>query len=221
MRELRMKSSVMSKISVIMACSLASRDHKTDAISKLIYHEIQVFNDTDGACGRPCGDIERSIKSNLIVLIPVGLSVTFWLLASMPTILLRSKSRVQGIKSCVWGIFLLWVHMIIGYLWFKGGHRAQGYVWALHSTCQVLSLWGGSGSKGLTYPGLHKVITCLGVTSITSFAWYIGPPVGLAAWYNGSHAQCGWSVHLVAVIGVELVGWVLDVLGWLGGLWGV
>ena len=56
---------------------------------------------------------------------------------------------------------------------------------------------------------LHFACTNLGAMCVALFAWQLGPSVGLAAWYSKGDALCGWSVHLIAVLGVELAQWVL------------
>ena len=70
----------------------------------------------------------------------------------------------------------------------------------------------------MMFPGLHWISMTLGAACVGLYAWQIGPGVGLAAWNdnnnnsnnnNNNGALCGWAVHLKAVLGVELVQWLL------------
>jgi hypothetical protein len=48
-----------------------------------------------------------------------------------------------------------------------------------------------------------------GAASVGLFAWQFGPAVGLAAWFRRGDALCGFTVHLVAILGIEFAQWVL------------
>ena len=201
--------SVIAKIAVITACSLATGEHRDDYISKYLFDQVYVpVNETCSM--RPCEALQGAVKSIYFILIPVGIAVIAWGVGCLPTMVLRSKTKVQGIKQCLWVLVSLYLHMFISCMWYKSGDRVQAYVWILHSSCQVLASW---GQRYLLYQGLQRVSVCLGVLLISGFAWYFGPPLGLAGWHSGVQAQCGLSSHLVAVLGVEFVGWGVGVVG--------
>lgn len=143
------------------------------------------------------------------MLLPTGIALLCSCLVVLPTFLWKSKGRVQCIKVYLWVQLQLWVHLLISHhLFTYRKDRAQAYVWALHSASHVLFCWAPGKSSN---PG-HSCMTALGCVSVGLFAWQLGPGVGLAAWHRSGDALCGWSVHLVAVLGVEVVQWVLAVL---------
>jgi hypothetical protein len=148
--------------------------------------------------------LQNSI-SHFMVLIPLGIALFFSIVRAIPILIFRSRHKVQGIRGCLWVLIQLWVHLIITYLFFLFD-KPQAYVWALHSASYILTTW---QSKRDIYPGFQRLASLLGVWCVGLFAWQFGPPVGLAAWYSKSDAQCGWKVHLTAVLGVELVESVL------------
>jgi hypothetical protein len=165
---------------------------------------------TNASCTDPCADLNEAIHSELLVLLPTGIGLVCSLLAVLPTLIQRSKNRVMGIKGYLWVLLQLWLHLLIThYLFTQRKDKAQAYVWALHSASHVLSSWAPRRGT-VKHPGLHYAMTTIGAVSVALFAWQIGPGVGLAAWYRKGDALCGWSVHLVAVLGVEVVQWVLS-----------
>jgi hypothetical protein len=150
-----------------------------------------------------------------MVLVPLGIALLFLIIGALPTLLLKCRHRVHGVRSCLWVLIELWIHLLLSFIWFTlRGDRAQAYVWAIHSAAHILASW--QPKRGvMPYPGLQKAASLAGIAGLGLFAWQFGPAVGLAAWYRRSDAQCGWAVHLTAVIGVEFVGWVLGPLEWM------
>ena len=162
----------------------------------------------------PCAELQKSV-SHSVVLFPLGIALIFFIVGALPTLLSRSRYRVLGVRSCLWVLIELWVHLTISFLWFMlKGDRAQAYVWALHSSTHVLASW-QPRKRVIPYPGLQSFASLAGCACVALFAWQFGPPVGLAAWNRRSDAQCGWAVHLTSVIGVELVEWGLGPLEWV------
>lgn len=162
----------------------------------------------------PCTELQ-SLVGYEMVLFPFGLALVFILVGALPTLLLKSRYRVFGVKSCIWVLIELWIHLLISFAWFISyGDKAQAYVWALHSSTYILTSWQPKKSV-INHPGLQKMASVTGAVCVALFAWHIGPPVGLAAWNRRSDAQCGWKVHLTAVAGVEVVEWGLGALGWI------
>ena len=159
----------------------------------------------------PCGELQNSV-SHSMVLFPLGIALIFLVVGALPTLLSRSRYRVLGVRSCLWVLVELWIHLTISFLWFMlKGDRAQAYVWALHSSAHVLSSW-QPRKRVIPYPGLQLFASLAGSACVALFAWQFGPSVGLAAWNRRIDAQCGWAVHLTAVIGVDLVEWGLGPL---------
>lgn len=185
------------------------------------FQPLNKINDSNASTGStcalhtdPCTELQ-TLVSHAMVLVPLGLALIFVLAGALPTLLLKSRYRVYGVKSCMWVLIELWVHLLISFAWFMlNGDRAQAYVWALHSSTYVLTTWQPRKSV-INHPGLQKMASLTGAACVALFAWHLGPPVGLAAWSRRSDAQCGWKVHLTAVVGVELVEWALGPLEWI------
>ena len=111
-------------------------------------------------------------------------------------------------RSCLWILSLLWVQMLAGYILFRR-ERVWGYAWAIHSSTQALCTWRPM-RRTLVFQSAHPWLMILGVLYTASLAWQAGPPVGLISWSSGKQSQCGWAAHLIAVLGVDLVQWVLS-----------
>ena len=205
------RSLVLSKLSIILSSSLA---HNNDSgrlwgnwtmIGKTNHSEEP--NAPNATCNDPCADLNKAIQHEALVLAPIGLALLFGLAAALPTLLCRSKHRIAGVKSFLWVLMQLWVYLLIAhFLYVQRKDRAQAYVWALHSASHSLASWAPARK---VMGSLHWLLTSLGAACVSLFAWQYGPPVGLAAWYRKGDALCGWSVHLLAVLGVELAQWVL------------
>jgi hypothetical protein len=214
-------SLVLPRLSIIISSSLAqnpfvglygwseSTAFKTNPLNFSDKNETNTTeSNTPLSCSDPCSNLQ-TLVSHSMVLIPLGIALLFFVVGALPALLLRSRYRVYGVRSCLWVLIELWIHLLISYFWFTfKGDRAQAYVWVLHASAYILATW--QPRKGvMQYPGLQRAASLVGISCVGLFAWQFGPPVGLAAWYRRSDAQCGWAVHLTAVIGVELVGWLL------------
>jgi hypothetical protein len=206
------KSLVLSKLSVILSSTLAH--HNNSGSLQQLWEEggPSPDNSTSSSCNDPCADLNAAIQSEILTIIPSGIALACSLLAILPTLVLKSKHKVLGIKSYLWVLLQLWVFLLIThFLYTQRKDKAQAYVWALHSSTHVLASW--APKKGAVKNAtLHYIVTTLGAACVGLFAWQFGPSVGLAAWYSKRDALCGWSVHLVAVLGVELTQWMLSPL---------
>ena len=194
------KSLILSKLSVILSSTLAH--HNNSGRLQQLWGEPSPDNST--SCNDPCADLNAAIQSEVLTLMPTGIALVCSLLAILPTLILKSKHKVLGVKSYLWVLLQLWVFLLVThYLYTQRKDKAQAYVWALHSSTHVLACW--APKKGvIKHATLHYIITTLGAACVGLFAWQFGPSVGLAAWFRKGDALCGWSVHLVAVLGVEL-----------------
>lgn len=190
---------VLPRLSVIVSSSLAQT--LPGVPNRTVDHE--------GTCANllnPCTELHDSVNHTM-VLVPFGIALLFFTVGALPVMLLRCRHRVLGVRSCLWVLIELWVHLMATHIMFRFD-RAQAYVWALHAAVHVLASW--QPRRGvMPYPGLQRAVSLAGVCAVAVYAWQYGPPVGLAAWYSRTDAQCGWKVHLTAVIGMELIGGVL------------
>lgn len=196
---------IIAKLTVITATSLSARNPPSTNSSSLA-----------GRCTEDwCGVLEDLVGVRE-VLTPLGLAAAAWFVASCPVVALRSRSRVAGMRCCLWALVQLWLHLLVVYgAFYARGQKVQAYVWALHASTNVLSCWRPKG-RVLNYPGLQRLATVLGVGAVSGFAWQAGVPSGIAPWYQGRYGcqgQCGYRVHLVASLGVDLVRWALGPLG--------
>lgn len=192
MPKMPVRGPVLSRLSIIVSSSLAQDNLNRSEI-----------------CSDPCAELQSSVNHGM-VLTPLAIALLFYTVAALPVLLLRSRYRVHGVRSCLWVLIELWVHLVVTHALFNFD-RAQAYVWALHASAYILSKW--QPKRGvMPYPVLHTLTSLAGVWGIGLFAWQWGPSVGLAAWHSHSDAQCGWKVHLTSVIGVEVLGLVLGPL---------
>jgi hypothetical protein len=184
----------LSRLSVIISSSLG-RGPLPDA---------SYYNET---CGQdPCAGLQ-DLVSHGMVLVPLGVALVFYLVAALPAFVLRSRHKVYGVRSCLWVLIELWVHLVATHFIYSVD-KVQAYAWAVHASAYILSTW--QPKKGaMPYPGLQAFASLAGVCGVGLFAWQWGPQIGLAAWNRNSDAQCGWKVHLMGMIGVELVGLAL------------
>ena len=205
-------SLILHKLSIILSSTLAHNNSGRWLVMDAGNNNnnntsSNTTNFTTATCTDPCAELNKAIQSEILALVPYAIAVAFSLIAVLPTLVLKGKHKILGIKSYLWVLFQLWVHLLLTHLIFTRD-KAQAYVWALHSTSHVLSVW--RPKRGiLRCQMLHFACTNLGAMCVALFAWQLGPSVGLAAWYSKGDALCGWSVHLIAVLGVELAQWVL------------
>lgn len=206
---------VLTRLSIILSSSLAQDSHRVfwESLSLKNAHVNTTNNTTDSpnttTCHDPCSTLQHSV-THVMALTPFGIALVFFIAAALPVVLLRSRFRVHGVRSCLWVLVELWVQLICTYAWFLHD-RAQAYVWGLHAAAHILTAW--QPRRGvMPYPGLQRVTSLAGAWCVGLFAWQLGPPVGLAAWYRSSDALCGWRMHLTAILGVEVVGWALGPL---------
>lgn len=213
---------VLTRLSIILSSSLAQDSHR-DFWEGMGFARPQSAPNTtntnttnSSTCHDPCATLQHSV-THLMALAPFGVALVFFVAAALPVVLLRSRFRVHGVRSCLWVLVELWVQLICTYAWFVHD-RAQAYVWALHSAAYILAAW--QPRRGvMPYPALQRLTSLAGAWCVGLFAWQLGPPVGLAAWHRSVDALCGWRMHLTSVVGVELVGWVLGPVEWALSHW--
>lgn len=164
----------------------------------------------ENVCPSSCGAINSSVALWHAVG-PVAIAVSVWLVASLPTMLMRSRRRAQGVRACLWQLLLFWLNLVLAYVLFAR-QRVWGYVWSIHAATHTLTAWAPS-RRVLLLPLSHRWLMVFGVAAVCAFAWQVGPPVGLVAWRGGWQSQCGLSAHLLAVLGVDALGWLLGPLG--------
>lgn len=220
---------VWTKLAVILACTMAGErggDGLRELAQGLGLGELNVTGawgvkpvpnasasyhaDDAHVCPSSCAGLESNVLLWHAVA-PTPIAALAWLVASLPTLLMRSRRRALGIRACLWQLLLLWFNMIVSYSLFTR-QRVWGYVWAVHAAVHTLIAWAPS-KRVLMMHTSHRGLMVLGVVAICIFAWQAGPPVGLIAWRGGWTSQCGLSAHLLAVLGVDLFGWVLTPIG--------
>lgn len=163
--------------------------------------------DMTEVCTAPCSILSARVSAQHLMT-PFIVACTVWLLVALPTLALKGRKKVLGVRSCLWVLSLLWIQILIGYTLF-GRERVWGYAWAVHSSTQALATWTPS-RRSLAFQCAHPWLMILGVLYTASLAWQTGPPVGLISWSSGKQSQCGWAAHLIAVLGVDFVQWALS-----------
>jgi hypothetical protein len=213
---------VWTKLVVILASTLAGERDEGNVsawgVGGLNLSQWGVLNasgqaersaDDESVCPSSCKGLDAHVALWHVVT-PTLIAACVWLVASLPTVLLKSRRRALGVRACLWQLLLLWLNLTLAYaLFFR--QRVWGYVWAAHSTVHTLTAWVPS-RRVLLVPWMHRWLMAFGVAVVCVFAWQVGPPVGLIAWRGGWQSQCGLSAHLMAVLGVDLLGWVLSSL---------
>jgi hypothetical protein len=201
---------VWAKLAVILACTLAGDRGAFEFAHWGVSAPVNAPPEDDGVCHSSCVALDLSVSLTHAVA-PTPIAATAWLLAALPTLLMRSRRRTMGVRACLWQLLMLWLNLVIAYSLFTR-QRVWGYVWALHATVHTLTAW-APHRRVLVLHGSHRVMTLAGVAAVCCFAWRMGPPVGLIAWRGGWPSQCGLTAHLLAVLGVDLIGWVLAPVG--------
>ena len=208
---------VWSKLAVIFSCTMAGE-------SDLRAWEVNGFNLSawgipvsstapprihydENVCPSSCASINLSV-SLWHAVAPLSIGVCIWFVASLPTIIMLSRQRTRGVRACLWQLLLFWLNLILSYFLFTR-QRVWGYVWAVHSAAHTLTAWAPS-RRVLLMPLSHRWLMVAGVAAVCAFAWQVGPSVGLISWRSGWQSQCGLAAHLMAVLGVDVVGWVLS-----------
>jgi hypothetical protein len=211
---------VWSKLAVILACTMAGE-------SDLRMWEVSGFNlsawgipvtpaappsshHDENVCASSCASVNLGV-SLWHAVAPLSIGVCVWFVASLPTMLMRSQHRTRGVRACLWQLLLLWLNLILAYALFCR-QRVWGYVWAIHSAAHTLTAWAPS-RRVLLMPLCHRWLMVAGVAAVCAFAWQMGPSVGLISLRSGWQSQCGLSAHLMAVLGVDVMGWVLGPIG--------
>ena len=182
---------ILVKLAIILACSLAN-----NIDSPFFTHK----NNTTQTCpiASPCDDLNSSINALNLILIPSLIGTACCTLTSSSFFIFKSRQRLQGIRASLWCIFVFWVHILLACSLYMNSHKAHAYVWILHSTCLTLYDF----ASLLPTQGL---LPHLGIISTIIFAYLFGPPAGLVPFHSTSHAQCGWSLHLLALLGIESI----------------
>ena len=210
-------SKVWIKIALVVACILAGGrniNNKSDkeenvsgSNSGINYNKNnKSSNDFEGTCGQPCSTLQREVGF-IHVIMPLCIACVILTLIYLPTLFIRCRTQIAGIKSFVYVLVLIWLHLVISYLWFTSD-RVQGYVWSIHAAGQILAVW-NPGKGLLIMQRILLPLARLGAIGVALFAWQSGPPVGLVPWQAGGLDHCGWATQLQATLGVDVVGWIL------------
>ena len=217
---------VWPKLAVILACTLAgergseemnefAKAFGLESLGELNLTQWVAANasssdshhaDDSRVCPSSCGAVESNVMLWHTVA-PTPIAACAWFIASLPTLVLRSRQRTMGIRACLWQLLLLWLNLVIAYFLFAR-QRVWGYVWAVHAAVHTLVAWAPS-QRVIVMHASYRGLVLLGVAVLCVFAWQAGPPVGLISWRGGWTSQCGLSAHLLAVLGVDFVGGVL------------
>ena len=158
----------------------------------------------------------EALVDEALLMWPVGIvriALTGWAVSALPTFCLGSQRRAEGMRSCLGVLVLLWASMVWSYWLFARSSRVLGYVWSLHGYASILDAW--RQAKGmLAHDWLQWVGATLEVWGIAGYAFQVGPSAGLPGWHGWSQAECGWWVHLVACLGVDLMLWAVAAVAW-------
>jgi hypothetical protein len=205
---------VWTKLVVILSCTLAGDRGNVDTggwnLSFWGSPNVTVVVDDDRVCASTCNTLNPSVRLPHVV-IPILISAAVWFLASLPVLFMQSRWKTLAVRACLWQLMLLWLNLVIAYVLFTH-QRVYGYIWAIYASVHTLTAW-APHRRVLVMVFSHRLLMLCGVAALCAFAWQMGPPIGLIAWRSGWPSQCGLSAHLMAILGVDFVGWVLTPLG--------
>lgn len=193
--------SVCYKILLIVACTLAgARVERLEARSD------------EESCHAPCSALQAAVRI-YDVLVPFCISTICWWLMATAALVLRIRHKAYAMRALLWPIIFICVSLWIAYALFSiRQDRPLAYAWSLHAS--VTGLIAFTPSKSLVaQPFLYAASPLVCLACLCAYAREYGPPVGIAPWASGQQAQCGWMVHLIAVIGADLLAWVMSPLG--------
>jgi hypothetical protein len=199
-----MTNDAWSKLLVVFACTLAGGREPLSLLSFETGQESATCSsDSDLP---PCSEIAKKIEIWHIIT-PIYIAGSMWLVVAMPTICLRGQHKARGVRSLIFTLMLLWIHLIICYcIFLMKEDIVLAYVWGVHSAAHVLATW-RPRRHTLMYQEIQPYASVIGVLLVAEFAREIGAPVGLVPWQSGKQAQCWWIVHFVCVIGVDVLDW--------------
>ena len=207
---------VWTKLAVILSCTLAG-DREAGELGFGVFNmslwskpNFTLASEDDHTCALSCSTLNASVWLPHVV-IPTLISAAVWSVASLPTLFMQSRWKTLAVRACLWQLLLLWLNLMIAYALFVR-QRVYGYVWAIHASVHTLTAWAPSRRVLMMFYS-HRLLMMGGVAALCVFAWQMGPPIGLIAWRGGWPSQCGLSAHLMAILGVDFVGWVLTPLG--------
>ncbi len=169
-----------------------------------------VFESLHNVCSIPCSLLGAQLRVQHLAY-PCILALCACLASVLPTFVGRGRYKVLGIRSCLWPVLWLWVCLLVSYGLFAR-ERVFGFAWMLHSSAHVLAVW-QPPERFLVYGWLQPILCLVGAVSIWFYAWGTGGPLSLICWRTGAQSQCGWSAHLVAVLGVDFADWLLSPVG--------
>ena len=207
---------VWTKLAVILSCTLAGDrgvgDSGIDGFNLSFWGNLNVTraSDDENVCALSCSTLNATVRL-LHVVMPTLISAAVWSIASLPTLFMQSRWKSLAVRACLWQLLLLWLNLVIAYALFSR-QRVYGYVWAIHASVHTLTAWAPQ-RRVLVMFYSHRLLMLGGIAALCVFAWQMGPPIGLIAWRGGWPSQCGLSSHLMAILGVDFLGWVLTPLG--------
>ena len=165
-----------------------------------------VLDNLSNVCSLPCSVLGAGLRLQHL-LAPCGLALGAWFASALPTLVLRSRYKVCGIRCCLWPMLMLWLSLVVSYAVYRH-ERVFGYAWMLHSSAHVLTTW-SPPKRVLLYQWGQQVLCFVGALGIGACAWAYGGPASLIRWRSGVQSPCGWSAHLVAVLWIDLLEWLL------------
>ena len=157
-------------------------------------------------CSAPCSTLGARLRPQHLIT-PCIIALSAWSASALPTLVLSSRHKVRGIRSCLWQLVLLWLGLVIG-SGLSMRDKVWGYAWMLHSSAQALAAW-SPPKRVLVFQWAQPSLCALGTLTVFLFALSSGAPASLIRWHTGAQSQCGWSAHLAAVLGVDIVAWLL------------
>lgn len=201
--------SVCYRILLIVACTLAGgKRGESGAASEQ--------DSSNSTCPVGCASLQKHVDVGHIVF-PFLLSFCFWAFMTLLSVLFKAKHRSLVVRALFWPVNFLCFSLWIAYalLQFKQD-KVMAYAWSLHAS--GIGMLSFSPKRIIVrYRAVYFGTPVLCAACICLYAWSRGPPVGIAPWIGGDQAQCGWMVHLVAVLGSDLLAYLLSPLGAL--LW--
>jgi hypothetical protein len=201
--------SVGYRILLIVACTLAGgkRGEPDSAFEQ---------NSSNFTCSAGCASLQRQVNTGHVVF-PFVISFCFWAFMTVLSVLFKAKHRSLVVRALFWPVNFLCLSLWIAYyiLHFHQD-KVMAYAWSLHAS--GIGMLSFSPKKIIVrYRTIYHGTPVVCSVCICLYAWSRGPPVGIAPWIGGNQAQCGWMVHLVAVLGSDLLAYLLSPLGAL--LW--
>ena len=156
-----------------------------------------------GTCGRgtgwsECGVLDEGIKP-VHLAVPWGVTLGGILILGMPTLLLRSKHKEQGLSLVAWNLFQCLGLMICSS--FVTDHPSICFALSLHSC--VLLLGHLEVSKALVGPGWWWGLRYACMLALLVWEIALGPALSVVRWPStpeGTALPCAYLAHLAGAV---------------------